>query len=428
MNNSGEISELSATLRANIQRALAPSRTMTDMMKAMQMPLYTSYIGTHFAGLGQMMSVMQQTAQMPYAISRPFQSIADSLYERTQAQLERIIAPYSSLQKMVQSQDAVFEKLSASITALCSSTFSMSQFEESALACNVASIGLLDRMGNLGLLAHSELLATRLLEPPRSYTAFLQHTVERLAAAPAPDIAVRLRGSVKLAEHQLIGIADAISRFMVIPDDQQVPDRMPNLRAPYEQQDELLSCDAFEDETDIDGMERISPAANKVERARRIQELVVLCNEAGKTSPCAIEIFKPTTRLMDVFNYFPWLTASDKSSFGNVLDCLYFILYEGAGKDKLRFLVKHGGPLSESDCDPIWCIKRLRNKWSRHDADHGEEKDIKKSWAELAGNFRWLGLAEHPTERQHFQQLHQQLLIAAEDFLKLILSKLKLKQ
>jgi hypothetical protein len=75
----------------------------------------------------------------------------------------------------------------------------------------------------------------------------------------------------------------------------------------------------------------------------------------------------------------------------------------------------------------IWCIKHLRNKWSRHDADHGREREIAKSWTELAAKIRWLGLAEHPTEQRHFQQLHQKLLELAEDFLLRILAKLSLK-
>jgi hypothetical protein len=159
-----------------------------------------------------------------------------------------------------------------------------------------------------------------------------------------------------------------------------------------------------------------------------VLELVTLCNEAGKTSEFGVEIFKPTTRLMTVFNDLPWLSATDRLRFSDVVDCLYFIFYEGAGKDNLRYLDKNGGPLTEADCDLIWCIKHLRNKWSRHDADHGNEKDIKKSWAELAVKFRWLGLAEHPTDSRHYQQLHNQLLILAEDFLERILNKLALKQ
>jgi hypothetical protein len=198
------------------------------------------------------------------------------------------------------------------------------------------------------------------------------------------------------------------------------------LNAPFVQQDELLACKRTGDENDTAVLTTFSPTAQMVKKARRVLELVTLCNEAGKTSDIGVEFFKPTTRLMTVFGDLPWLCATDRARFGDIVDCLYFIFYEGAGKDNLRFLNKNGGPLTEADCDLIWCIKHLRNKWIRHDADHGSEKEVLKSWAELTAKFRWLGLAEHPSAPHHFQQLHNKLLELAEEFLAGILSKLSL--
>ena len=169
------------------------------------------------------------------------------------------------------------------------------------------------------------------------------------------------------------------------------------LDAPFVQQAELLNCEFIKDENDTDALIAASPMAKTVEQARRVLQLVTLCNEAGNTSVLNAEFFKPTTRLLEVFSYLPWISATDKWRFGDVVDCLYFIFYEGAGKDNLRFLDEHGGPLTDDDCDLIWCIKHLRNKWSRHDADHGKEKEIRKSWTVLAEKFQWLGLANYPT-------------------------------
>jgi hypothetical protein len=163
-----------------------------------------------------------------------------------------------------------------------------------------------------------------------------------------------------------------------------------------------------------------------VQRVRHVLALVTQCNEAGKTSTCGIEFFKPTTRLMIAFNELPWIFPTNQSLFGNVIDCFYFIFYEGAGRDKLRFLNTYGGPLTEADCEFIWCIKHLRNKWIRHDADHGDIGDIRKSWADLAAMFRWLGLTEFPTDVRHYQYLYHQLIVQAENFLKRILDNLKL--
>ena len=120
------------------------------------------------------------------------------------------------------------------------------------------------------------------------------------------------------------------------------------LSAPFAQQCELVELDTFVDESDTEAMIGASPTAQIVQRARHFLELVIHCNEAGKTSAFGVEIFKPTTRLMTVFGDLPWLAATDRLRFGDVVDCLYFIFYEDAGKEILRFLDKHGGPRTQT--------------------------------------------------------------------------------
>ncbi len=185
-------------------------------------------------------------------------------------------------------------------------------------------------------------------------------------------------------ENQLLEITDVASAFVAVPEDDEQPDTIRILDAPFTQQDELLSCEFVEDEYDTAALTIASPTAQTVQQARRVLGLVTQCNEAAKTSILGAEIFKPTTHLMMVFVDLPWFSVTDRFRFGDFVDCLYFTFYEGAGTDKLRFLDKHGGPLTNADCDLIWCIKHLRNKWSRHDPDRGKEKEIQKSWAELA--------------------------------------------
>ena len=425
--------------RARIERALAPSRAMADLVRAIQPPPHIAAIAeiakamqppAHLTAVSQMMTAMQREHRLFAELARPPRILDDVMKQIAQmrALSESITAPYRAFQEMMRSQASVFEGLSARVAALDAIKFSIPQFSQATLAWNVASIGLANRMNDIGLLARREMLSARLFEVPSAYAEFVRHTTERLAADPVPDIAARLRGSLNLAEHQLLEIADAVSAFVAVPEDDEEPDGIRVLDAPFTQQDELLSYEFVEDENDTAALTTVSPTAQTVQRGRRVLELVTQCNEAGKTSTFGVEIFKPTTRLMTVFSDLPWLSATDRLRFGDVVDCLYFIFYEGAGKDNLRFLDKHGGPLTDADCDLIWCIKHLRNKWSRHDADHGKEKEIQKSWAELAAKFRWLGLAEHPTDTRHFQQLHHKLLELAEDFLTRILNKLTLKQ
>ena len=438
-----------------IERALAPNRGMADIVKAIQPPAYLTALEdsakaiqppphiaslgeiakamqppAHLTALSQMMEAKQREHRLFADLAHPPQLLADftSQINQMRALSESITAPYRTIQEMFRSQSAVFEGLSAQITALNPSNFSTQQFSQAVLGWNVASIGLANRMKDIGLLDRRKMLSARLFEGPIAYTAFVRHTTKLLANNPTPDIASRLRGSLNLAELQLLDIADTVCGFLEVPDDDEEPDNKRELTALFTQQDELLAYAGFKDETDTKSMTTGSPTAQTVQCGRRVLNLVTQCNGAGKTSGKGEEIFKPTTRLLEAYHDLPWLSSTNRNDFANVVDCLYFIFYEGAGADNLRFLDKNGGPLTHSDCELIWCIKTLRNKWARHDADHGREKDSLKSWSELTECLCFLGLTEHPTEARHFQQLHHQLLVMAEDFLALLLSKFKLKQ
>lgn len=442
---------------ARIEQASAASRAMADLVRAIQQPAFDSGLDglakaipgpQQFAtvtamakiakampppapltAVSQMMTAIQREHRILAEFACPPRILADLTDQMAQmrALSESITGPYQAFQETMRSQASVFQGLSTRMAALDAIKFSIPQFSRAMLAWDTAAIGLANRMNDIGLLAQREKLSARLFEFSNAYAEFVRCTTDRLDADPAPEIAARLRGSLTLAEHQLLGIADAVCAFVVVPEDDEAPDAIRILDAPSTQQDELLSHEFVEDENNTEALTMVSPTAQTVQRARRVLELVAQCNEASKTSTLGVEIFKPTTRLMTVFSDLPWLSAIDRSRFADLVDCLYFMLYEAAGKDSLRFLEKNGGPLTNSDCDLIWCVKHLRNKWSRHDADHGEDKEIRKSWVELAAKFRWLGLAQHPTDARHFQQLHHKLLESAEDFLARILSKLTLK-
>jgi uncharacterized protein YoxC len=454
MNNLDETrKELSKAIEdiARSDRALASSQVMADLARSIQVP-------NHFWGLENLSKAFESSMKLSSlsdfakAIPQPehltafskivaehqkeYQRLAESfrppqyideMSKQMCALRESITVPFQQYHEMIQKQSKIYEDLAASFATIDKAQFGISQISQSMSVWNIASIGLANRMSDIGLLAQRERLSERLLEPSIAYTEFVRNTTKSLAKNPLPDIAARLRGSLNLAERQMLEITDAVTGFIMVPEDNENPDRRRVLNAPITQQNELLNYREVGDENDTAKLTTFSLTAQTVNKARRVLELVTQCNEAGKTSTFSVEFFKPTTRLMTVFSDLPWLSATDRLRFGDIVDCLYFIFYEGAGKDNLRFLHKNGGPLSEADCDLIWCIKHLRNKWTRHDSDHGNEKEISKSWAELTSKLHWLGLAEHPTNARHFQQLHYKLLELSEEFLVGILNKLTLK-
>lgn len=442
------------------RQSLVPNLAVTDFMKAIQ-PLSTitaieditkttqsltvqptlsgtvaAFQNEHLMGfstVSEMIAAMKQrenqlfsrfTSAEYYSKDLAIQSInTSSFIDR----LHQDTFGNNAVQEMMLNQSSVLDSLASRVAEMNAAKFSIPQLSQATMAWDIASSSLTSKMLDIGLLAQRETLSARLFEVPNSYAEFVSLTVDRLAADPTPEIAARLRGSLVLAEYQLLGISDTVRKFIVVPEDDEESDAKRVLDAPFVQQNELLSYKFTEDENNTEALIEISPTAKTVEQARRVLQLVIMCNEAGKTSGFTEDIFKPTTQLISACVDLPWLSATDKRRFGDVVDCLYFIFYEGAGKDNLRFLESHGGPLTINDCDLIWCIKHLRNKWSRHDVDHGKEKEIRKSWIELSEKFKLLGLANHPTETHHFQQLHYKLLVLAENFLVRIIDGLKLK-
>lgn len=187
------------------------------------------------------------------------------------------------------------------------------------------------------------------------------------------------------------------------------------------QRDELLASNAILANTNYRKLLALSPTAHFAKQARRILELVVKCNNEAKLQGKE-EIFKPTTRLLESYNSFPWIGVRDEESLGNFVDCLYFMLYEAAGKDNLRFLTE--GYLRDGDCTIIWVIKHLRNKYLRHDPDHGKLSDIKKSWQDLSAKLAHLGLSHLPASINDYQYLQQRLLHEVEQLLKRLLSNM----
>ena len=67
----------------------------------------------------------------------------------------------------------------------------------------------------------------------------------------------------------------------------------------------------------------------------------------------------------------------------------------------------------------------MRNKWLRHDPDHGKQSDIKKSKKSLSYHLNWLGLGHIPNTDEHFRFLHSRLLKEGVNFLQQIIERLQ---
>jgi hypothetical protein len=202
-----------------------------------------------------------------------------------------------------------------------------------------------------------------------------------------------------------------------------VLDYEPLIIVPRVQQQELLDSGIeFNDEDSASAIEA-SPAAQTAELAGGILLLVTQCNEASKIAGKG-DVFKPTNRMLEAFARLPLELAADKAQLANIVDYLFWTLYEGAGDDKLRFLKGNGGWMDVGECDEVFRVKYLRNKWLRHDPDHGKDSKIGKSWQDVSGALRELGLQGLPVTESDHRVLHLRMLQQIESFLQRLLARI----
>lgn len=157
------------------------------------------------------------------------------------------------------------------------------------------------------------------------------------------------------------------------------------------------------------------PTVDYFNTAQSVCRLVTLINrqcDARGEEP----IFKLTNRLVESLIGLPNLVANSRQLFGEFIDYMNFIIYEGAGKDNLRF----ANLIHKDDAAPVWAIKHFRNLDLRHDIDHGKPRDVAKKHGDVAADYWQLIGVSIPRRRQDFRQAQLQLLKQVEDMLQRI--------
>jgi hypothetical protein len=279
------------------------------------------------------------------------------------------------------------------------------------------------RFSDLGLAARRTELSRELLVPFGAYTTFASDTQRLIEQCADGHRKLALTASVRLAEGQLLAMSEAVSAIAAVPRGWKVASAEWVLDAPVRQRGDLQSVPEGADLTDRQALVKFSPSACRVEKAIAVQQLVIQCMEAAEL--CGKEpVFKQTVRFLEAFGKVAWLSPTDRLTFGDFVDCLYFMFYEGAGKDNLRYRRAHGGVFDDAELEFVWHLKCLRNKWIRHDVEHGKEGDVRRSWRDLRGTLSAIGVASYPRTAQEYQMMHRALLVEAEGFLTMLLQRL----
>ena len=130
------------------------------------------------------------------------------------------------------------------------------------------------------------------------------------------------------------------------------------------------------------------------------------------------DIFKPTNRSLKAASSIPSVVADSESLFGEIVDDLYFLLYEGAGGSKLRLK----DLANDEELCPLWHLKQLR-LYFRHDIEHGSESEIKIKHQKIADAFSAITDGDIPSRPSEwiaaqsalYQQLHSMLITVQEN-------------
>ena len=349
------------------------------------------------------------------------------LASRLQDMIAGLTEPFVEISKQLAGHQALWQQsIQQSLSLVGKMELLAPCIQKALMVQGAASEQLIQALKRSPLLNIRQDLASCLFVPQGVFADFARQTIQRIGTAPSDAVAKPLQCSLGLAEFQLLESVEPLTALVegaVAEQEGGLITPKADLVVPFVQQDEMLASGAALEEDDLSAAVANSDAARLCDLARRVLQLVPLCNEAGRIA-LGHEIFKPTNRCIESCARLPWTLANDKSTLGDIVDYLFWMLYEGAGDDKLRFHVDGNGPLASDECNAVFWVKFLRNKWLRHDPDHGKESKIDESWQNVGEALASLGLKHLPVTEQDFRFIHRRLLEEAERFLKLLLGKL----
>jgi hypothetical protein len=304
--------------------------------------------------------------------------------------------------------------------------------ERSQLIWGTSAATIARQLAETGFISNHQRLSDEILRPTFDYSRFAAGTVERMANASSLREASALAGSLTLAREQIIQ-ATAAQRYIILapmPSGYVEPEQDEAIQPPLsppttifeEEQRELLqSPEEISLDAGYQTLVPLAPSARVFEQNVLCQVLLGMCNEASLLRNEG-EIFTTTNKVRLACAHLSLLVARDRTTINSLIMYLSTILYESAGSDHLRFLER--GFVIAEECDVIWTIKALRNKWIEHDPDHGTPSKITKSWRTLDQALQSLGFSRTPVTPEEHTELQTRLLKKVEQFLRLLVERI----
>ena len=253
-----------------------------------------------------------------------------------------------------------------------------------------------------------------LMNPLDETARFFRKSARLLGRSPTDGMREAIEGALLLTDVQLRATTDLLAAIEPVEIDiAPPPPRL--LLAPTVQRFELRGLDIdIDPEMELEEMLAAIPAGQVGLIAREVITLFLEVMALQRSAPKPI--FKLTERIARVCAELPFAVAINERTFADLIDDLYWLLYESPGAGTLRYLVESGGPLTTDDCEIVFVIKRLRN-YLRHDPDHGSPGEIAQKHAKVKADLRARG-AERLRTRDDYRALQRVLLEEATVFLR----------
>ncbi len=354
----------------------------------------------------------------------------DANFQNAKKTIVEVFHPFSESKLLSERIKNNFEQLRESLISPFQSQHSelLKSLEQLTRATTFSGFEMLSKaILEKSSLAESQNLLSQISTSLLSYDNFTNRALAQLKLNIDKSISLALKGSLTIANEQVLRLTSSaqsyIENFDISHFDTSnlfFDGKFPRINRYHIQKQELLRRDDIEEDEEYESLVIKSPSAISFEQITNCMTLIGLCNEASETTK-GNTIFTLTSTL--------WLSAwklidvipTNKDNFAVIVDCLYLMLYEGAGKDKLRFIEQ--GYINVDEAELIWKIKHLRNKWLRHDISHGKEPDIKKSHQHRKEALEWFGLEKVPYSKDEFVFLYNNLILKVEEFLILLLER-----
>jgi hypothetical protein len=265
-----------------------------------------------------------------------------------------------------------------------------------------------------------------LARPARAYSEFSARTLERLEKhCQDSRLVPPLARSLEVAQRELMAVsttAPGTTRLVSedAPEARLSPIRRLNLLIIAQR--DLLVYDRSNGSLYADEGFVVSLAEQAAETCRSVQHLFLMCYETAALRRTTT-LFKLTARVGTALADLPWLIPTTRHQLSEFVTLMYFAFYEGAGGNSLRY--RDSDLLSDSECDFIWHLKQLRNKWLLHDIEHGSPADVRASRRKLKESLEFFGCSHIPSSAEEYRILHRAMLAEAERFLLLLLERLQ---